>query len=98
MGREFLNKDVLIKVVSCLFVFALYSIVFLGDETVKNFMGEDNLIENLGALYFLTASILYFASFFQSSGPDQDKNSSRSKKNYYYFFLRPYSFLVSERK
>jgi hypothetical protein len=84
---NFLKKDNLIKVVSCLVIIALYSIVFLEDETVKNLRGEDNFIENLGALYFLMASILYFTSFLQSSVAGRRENSSRIKKNYYYLFF-----------
>jgi hypothetical protein len=88
-----MKKDSLIKVVSCLFVFALYSIVLLEDETLRTLRGEDKFIENLGALYFLTASILYFANFLQSSGSGQSENCSRLKKNHCYLFFGALFFL-----
>jgi len=47
---------------------------------------EDGLIENLGAFFFLTASVLFFASYFQSSGPGKDSHPS-IKKNISYLLL-----------
>jgi hypothetical protein len=93
MEREFLKKDVLIKVVATLFVIALYCIVFLGKETALRLTQEDNLTENLGAIFLLMASVFYFASFIQSSGLDQDKNKTPFKEKYFYLFFGIIFFL-----
>lgn len=82
-----MNKGFLIKAPIFLYVFAVYSLVFLGEEAANLLRREDGPIESLGAIYFLIASILYFASFVQSSGLDLDKKSPQIKKNYFYIFF-----------
>jgi len=64
-----------------------YSIVFLGEETANHLRDEDNLIENLGAIFFLMASILYFTSYLRSSGLNEEKNDIQSKRKYFYLFF-----------
>jgi len=73
----------------------LYSIVLLGEETAIRLTDEDNLTENLGAILLFLTSLLYFASFFQSSGLDQDKNRTPFKRNYFYLFFGVIFFLGS---
>lgn len=82
-----MKKNVLTKVVIYLAVMASYFVVLLGVETMSHLRREDGLIENLGAFFFLTASVLFFASYFQSSGWDKDTIAPRSKKNISYLLL-----------
>jgi len=64
-----------------------YFVVLLGVEAMSHLRREDGLIENLGAFFFLTASVLFFASYFKSSGPGKDTATLRSKKNISYLLL-----------
>jgi hypothetical protein len=66
---------------------ASFSLVLLGEENISRLDREDGPIETLGACFFLTASVLFFASYFQSSGPDRGATSIRSKKNISYLVL-----------
>lgn len=88
-----MNRNVLIKVVIYLAVIALYFVVFLGEETANYLRDEDNFIENLGAISFLIASILYFASYSQSGGPGNDASPVESKKNKFYLLFAVIFFI-----
>ena len=68
-------------------VLGLYSVAFFGHDAIREFRGEDNLIQNLGAFFFFMASILYFASYLQSSGMGKDSRHLPAKRNIYYLFL-----------
>jgi len=91
--RTYMKKGNLKKVVIYLIVIAWYSIVLLGAQTSNNLRQEDHLIENLGAIYFLITSILFFASYLRSSGLDDDENHIHSKRKYFYLFLAVIFFI-----
>jgi uncharacterized membrane protein YfcA len=78
-----LKKNIFVKVIIYLVVMASFLIVLLGGENISRLDREDGPIESLGAFFLLTASVLFFTSYFQSSGPDKDATSLRSKKNSY---------------
>jgi hypothetical protein len=88
-----LNKNILIKVVIYLVVMVSYSVVLMGDQVMSRLHGEDQAIESLGAFFFLTGSVLFFSSYFQSSRPGKDKDHLRSKKNIYYLLLAVIFFI-----
>lgn len=82
-----MNKGFIKKGPIFLYILVLFSIVFLGEETAIPLTDEDGLVENLGAIYFLTASLFYLASFLQSSGLEQEDNNGAQSKNYFYLFF-----------
>jgi hypothetical protein len=88
-----LKKNVLTKVVIYLAVMASYLVVLLGVEAMSHLRREDGLIENLGAFFLLMAAVLFFASYFHSSGPAKDTASPRSKKNISYLLLAVLFFI-----
>jgi hypothetical protein len=62
-------------------------VVFLGEETANYLRDEDNFIENLGAISFLIASILYLASYLQSGGSGNIASPIESKNNKFYLLF-----------
>ncbi|MCH7622651.1 MAG: hypothetical protein IIB46_01045 [Nitrospinae bacterium] len=82
-----MKKNNLIKIVICLVGMACYALVFIENESTSDLLGEDNLIENLGAFFFLIASLLYFLSFWWSSGSGKETNHLHPKRNIFYLLL-----------
>jgi hypothetical protein len=75
------------KVLIFLYVISFYFVVFSGEVTTNNLRIEDGPIENLGAMLFIAASILYFVCFLRSSRLEKSTGNSRSNKKYFYLFF-----------
>lgn len=70
-----------------LLVFANYSIVFWDVENIRLVGIEDGPLENMGALAFFIASLLFFALFIKSAGYGNTIGSFRTRKNIFYLGL-----------
>jgi hypothetical protein len=77
------------KVLIFLYVVGFYFLVFLDAKTVNNLRGEDGLIENMGAFFFLTASVLFFLCY----RVGKNSNETQSKKKYFYLFFAGLFFI-----
>ena len=81
----YLKKETTKIILIGLFVISGFVVIAFDLEAMRSFNGEDGLIENLGAFFFFTASVLFFLSYRMSSRPG--KNTPRPKKNKFYLFL-----------
>lgn len=81
------------KVLIFLYVIAFYFVVFSGEANTLNLKIEDGPIENLGAMFLLIASILYFLCFKRSSRLEKDAGGTQSKKKYIYIFFAVLFFI-----
>jgi hypothetical protein len=80
-----LKKETLKIVLIGLFILSGYILIAAFWDALEPVRGEDRLIENLGAFFFLTASVLFFLCYRLSSRSDKD--TPRTKKNKFYLFL-----------
>lgn len=81
-------KKATIKIVLiCLFILSGYAVIALQWEATQPFRGEDRLIEYLGAFFFFTASVLFYACYWFSSRLGRDTPHLHLKRNKFYLFL-----------
>jgi hypothetical protein len=64
-----------------------YFIIFYDRKLFIAINREDALIENLGAIFFMIASCLFFAAYIYSSGLGNNIWRLHTKRNLFYFFL-----------
>lgn len=64
-----------------------YSIVFLDDKDIYWLCKEDGVVENIGTLFFLIASLAFFACYFSSSGSGNYFLHVHTRRNVFYFLL-----------
>lgn len=65
-------------------LFAGYSIVFMEVDYMSYISKEDGPLENLGALGFCAASLVFFILYFQSGGFGNEIGALRTEKNIFY--------------
>ena len=70
-----------------LFFICPYFIIFYDRKLFIAINREDALIENLGAIFFMIASCLFFAAYIYSSGIGNKIWRLHTKRNYFYFLL-----------
>ena len=78
----------LFKIVFIYLVFiATYSVIFFSDDFIRIMGKEDGPIENLGALSFAVASILFFIAYFYSLGSGNNLGHLKTNRNIFYLLL-----------
>jgi hypothetical protein len=88
-----LKKEIVKIALISLFVIGGYAVTVFQWEATESFRGEDKLIENLGAIFFFLASMLFFACFRLSSRRGKDSVQLRPKRNKFYLFLAVLFFI-----
>ncbi|GJL78483.1 MAG: hypothetical protein NPINA01_14720 [Nitrospinaceae bacterium] len=83
----------MIKAFIFVFIIFTYNIIFLDVDTLARIGDEDNLIENLGAIFLLTASILFITIYSKSSGLGNSFGKYHTNKNVFYILLAAFFFL-----
>jgi len=82
-----MKKETIKIVLICLFILSGYAVIALQWEATKPFRGEDKLIENLGAFFLFTASVLFYACYRLSMRLGKDTRYLHPKRNKFYLFL-----------
>jgi len=82
-----LKKEIFKITLITLIVLTGYVVTVLQWEATKPFRGEDHLIENLGAIFFFIAALLFFVCYRLSSRCDKDTGHSPPKRSKFYLFL-----------
>ncbi|MFC1883610.1 hypothetical protein ACFL2O_02460 [Thermodesulfobacteriota bacterium] len=77
-----------IKIIFIYFVIIFtYSIAFLGSDFIHSIGYEDGPIENMGAFFFLLASVMFFVSYFFAYDSRNKLWSFSTKRNLFYILL-----------
>ncbi len=82
-----MKKEIFKITLITLIVLSGYAVTVLLWEETHSFRGEDHLIENLGAILFFVAALLFFVCYRLSSRGDMDTGNFPPKRNRYYLFL-----------
>lgn len=82
-----MKKETIQIVLIYLFILSGYAVIAFQWEATEPFRGEDKLIEYLGAFFFFTASVLFYACYWFSSRLGRGTRYIHSKRNKLYLFL-----------
>lgn len=90
MGEQSLSK---IAAFFYIFLFSTYTIIFLDEHSIIFLGREDGPIENIGALSFFIASVLFLYCYFLSKGHYVQVFQFRLERNIFYFLLSVLFFI-----
>jgi len=74
-------------IVSYALILASYSLILAPSDVILALTAEDGLIENIGAMSFLLASVVFFAVYAYSSGLGNNLGGLRTQRNTFYLLL-----------
>jgi len=75
------------KALTFLVLLSSYGILFLDEARILELGKEDGVVENIGAIFFLTASVLLFAAYFKSTHHGNRFWSFSTRRNIFYLLL-----------